>query len=179
MLKDSFPSLIQITSNKEATIALIQIPSNKEATIAQYRHNNYWTPIFSRNFQDWVINDFLSLLETLQNTTLVVEDQDTILWGDSKEKTYTVKTCYKKHEHIRKAFYKFGLGNISRKLDSHLDSPEGSMPNSRLFQEKRGIIPSRCVMCKQTNESVNYLFVHFPPAASLCILSTLCLAYNG
>uniref|UniRef100_A0A0V0GZ53 Putative ovule protein n=1 Tax=Solanum chacoense TaxID=4108 RepID=A0A0V0GZ53_SOLCH len=26
---------------------------------------------------------------------MVVEDQDKILWGNSKEKTYTVKECYK------------------------------------------------------------------------------------
>ena len=44
-LKDYFPSLFQIASNKEATIA-------------QYRDNNHWTPIFRRNFQDWEINAF-------------------------------------------------------------------------------------------------------------------------
>ncbi|XP_015164913.1 uncharacterized protein [Solanum tuberosum] len=72
MLKDSFPFLFQIASNKEAIIA-------------QYRDNNFWAPIFRRNFQDWEINDIFSLLETLESTTLVVEDQYRILWGNSKE----------------------------------------------------------------------------------------------
>ena len=152
---------------------MFQIASNKEATIAQYRDNNHWTPIFRRNFQDWEINDLLSLLETLQNTTLVVEDQDKILWGNSKEKTYTVKECYKNlssqngilliwpWKHVWKTrqplrvscFTWTALKEACLTQDSH--------------RKKGVILINRCVMCKQTNESVNHLFLHYPATISL------------
>ena len=68
----------------------------------------------------WEINDLLSLLETLQNTTSVVEDQDKILWGNSKEKTYTVKECYKNMS-SQNGILLFGLGNMSGKLGNPLE----------------------------------------------------------
>lgn len=46
-------------------LRLYAIAPSKSSTICQNRADNKWTPQFRRNFQEWELQDLLSLLERL------------------------------------------------------------------------------------------------------------------
>ncbi|KAG5616309.1 hypothetical protein H5410_016133 [Solanum commersonii] len=94
---------------------------------AKYGIQDHWCPKESNephgvgvwkhisSFQDDFFQEVSFKSETLESTTLVVEDLDRILWGNSKEKAYTVKKCYKNMS-SQMTFFNFGLGNMYGKL---------------------------------------------------------------
>ncbi|WMV55701.1 hypothetical protein MTR67_049086 [Solanum verrucosum] len=116
---------------------------------------------------------------------MVVEDQDKILWGNSKEKTYTVKECYKNMSSQNGILLIWSWKHVWKTRQALIVScftwtalKEVCLAQDNL-RKKGVILINRCVMCKQINESVNHLFCTALQQLVYGIFSTLCLAYNG
>lgn len=79
---------------KDSHSGLYQIACNQKATIAEYRENNNGRPTHGRNLNDWEVNDLIALLALLGEFTTDDQAPDRILWGNSKQRRFTVNENY-------------------------------------------------------------------------------------
>lgn len=84
-LKVRFPSLFQISSNKEARVAdYLSIIGDCVS----------WNPLFIRDFHDWELEEVHLFLVTIYMVRINTGQTDTIAWNPSKRRSFEVKSYY-------------------------------------------------------------------------------------
>ena len=84
-LCDSFPSLYVIATSKEAWLVELWDSSREEGV---------WSPRFSRPFNDWEVEEVERLLVTIQGRRLNPNLEDRVLWKETKNEIFSVKSLY-------------------------------------------------------------------------------------
>lgn len=83
---------------KDTYQRLFSLATNPDPIIAENREGNSWNLILRRNLNDWENEDFLALLNCLQNSPVNSLRRDRIKWGSSRNGSYTVKEGYLRSE---------------------------------------------------------------------------------
>ena len=81
-LCDSFPSLYVIATSKKAWLVELWDSSREEGV---------WSPRFSRRFDDWEVE---RLLVTIQGMRLNPNLEDRVLWKETKDEIFSIKSLY-------------------------------------------------------------------------------------
>ncbi|RVW65263.1 Transcription initiation factor TFIID subunit 5 [Vitis vinifera] len=84
-LCNSFPSLYAFASYKEAWLVELWDHSGEEGV---------WSPSFSRPFNDWEVEEVERLLLTIQGRRLNPLLEDRMLWKETKDGIFSVKSLY-------------------------------------------------------------------------------------
>ncbi|RVW51874.1 hypothetical protein CK203_067969 [Vitis vinifera] len=84
-LCNSFPSLYAFATYKEAWIEEMWDHSGGEGV---------WSPSFSRPFNDWEVEEVERLLLTIQGRRLNPLLEDRLLWKETKDEIFSVKSLY-------------------------------------------------------------------------------------
>ena len=58
------------------------------------REEGGWNPRFSRSFNDWEVEAVERFLLTLQGKRLVFDLEDRVLWKETKNENFSVKSLY-------------------------------------------------------------------------------------
>ena len=94
-LCDSFPSLYALSDNKEALVADMWDSSREEGG---------WIPRFIRSFNDWELDEILSLLNTVQGKQVIESQEDLMYFKETKNGNFSVKLLFKvmdRYENVR------------------------------------------------------------------------------
>uniref|UniRef100_A0A2N9G274 Phospholipid/glycerol acyltransferase domain-containing protein n=1 Tax=Fagus sylvatica TaxID=28930 RepID=A0A2N9G274_FAGSY len=87
------------SSLKEAFPALFSIASNKEAAVADYmqiRHGNlHWEVTFVRNLQDWELESLVSFLDRIYSVSFNVSGMDQMCWQRDSKTDFSVNSYYR------------------------------------------------------------------------------------
>lgn len=118
------------------------------------RDNNRWCPTSRRNLQDWEINDFLNLLETPGESSMIVEVPAEFLGGKTKEWITQIRRVTTTGA-LQMASLRIGFGNMFGELGSLSKScftwtalREACLTRDNL-RRKGIILINRRLMCKQ------------------------------
>ncbi|RVW40104.1 hypothetical protein CK203_081942 [Vitis vinifera] len=84
-LCNSFPSLYAFVAFKEAWLVELWDSSREEGV---------WSPTFSRPFNDWEVEEVERLLLTIQGRRLNPNLEDRVLWKETKDGIFSVKSLY-------------------------------------------------------------------------------------
>ena len=84
-LCDSFPSLYALADSKDVWVADCWDSLGEEGG---------WNPLFSRPFNDWEVEVVERFLLTLQEKMLVIDLEDRVLWKETKDKNFSIKSLY-------------------------------------------------------------------------------------
>ena len=82
----SFPSLYALVDNKEVLVAELWDSSKEEGG---------WTPCFIRSFNDWELDEILSLLNTIQEKQIIENQEDLTFFKETKNGNFSVKLLFK------------------------------------------------------------------------------------
>ena len=85
-LCDFFPSLYALTDNKEALMADLWDSSREEGG---------WIPCFIKSFNDWELDEILSLLNTIQGKQIIESQEDLMFFKETKNENFSVKLLFK------------------------------------------------------------------------------------
>ncbi|RVW36131.1 hypothetical protein CK203_079621 [Vitis vinifera] len=80
-----FPSLYAFAAFKEAWLVELWDSSGEEGV---------WRPRFSRPFNDWEVEEVERLLLTIQGRRLNLNLEDRVLWKETKDGIFSVKSLY-------------------------------------------------------------------------------------
>jgi hypothetical protein len=87
------------SSLKEAFPALFSVASNKEAAVVDYmqiRHGNlHWEVTFVRNLQDWELESLVSFLDRIYSVSLNVSGMDQMCWQRDSKTDFSVNLYYR------------------------------------------------------------------------------------
>ncbi|RVW28984.1 DNA-repair protein XRCC1 [Vitis vinifera] len=86
-LCEAFPSLFDLAGSKDAWVADYWNPMGEEGG---------WTPHFLRPFNDWEVE---RLLSSIQGKRLDADVEDRMVWKETKNEIFTVKSLYKSLVH--------------------------------------------------------------------------------
>ena len=84
-LSNFFPSLYAFASFKEAWLEELWDHSGDEGV---------WNPSFSRSFNDWEVEGVERLLLTIRGRRLNPLMEDRMLWKETKDEIFSVKSLY-------------------------------------------------------------------------------------
>ena len=84
-LSDSFPSLYALAASKEAWLVELCDSLGEEGV---------WNPRFSRPFNDWKVEEMERFLVTIQGRRLNHNLEDRVLWKETKDGIFFVKSLY-------------------------------------------------------------------------------------
>ena len=136
--------------------------------VSDYRIGSGWHDL------DEISQDLLPLMLSL-NATLINHSSDTLIQGDSLDGLYSVSSGYLSL-----------VGQKEKPIWSKAQIP-GLIPKVNIFfwlllqdkiltldnlAKKGQIIPNRCSLCKQDQEMVNHLFIHYPYSSMVWNLLT-------
>ena len=82
----SFPSLYALVDDKEALVADLWDSSRDEGG---------WTPRFIRPFNDWELDEILSLLNTIQGKQIIENQEELMFFKETKNGNFLVKLLFK------------------------------------------------------------------------------------
>ena len=82
---DSFPSLIALAASKKAWLVELWDSTGEKGD---------WSPRFSKSFNDWEVDEVERLLVTIQGRRLNFNLEDRVLWKETKDGIFSVKSLY-------------------------------------------------------------------------------------
>ena len=91
-LCEAFPSLFDLAVSKDAWVADCRDSMGEEGG---------WTPCFLRPFNDWEVEEVERFLSTIQGKRLNADVEDRMVWKETKNEIFTVKSLYNSLNHSR------------------------------------------------------------------------------
>ena len=89
-LCEVFPSLFDLAVSKDAWVADCWDSMGEEGG---------WTPCFLRPFNDWEVEEVERFLSSIQGKRLDADVEDRMLWKETKNEIFTVKSLYNSLDH--------------------------------------------------------------------------------
>jgi hypothetical protein len=160
-LKEAFPGLYNIASNKEASIA---------DNIDLSGGSRQWNVSFLRSLNDWEVDDLVSFHNLLYAHNLD-GGVDKIWWVPDRKGTYAVKSFY--NVLISRDCSPFPWKSIWRtKAPPRVaffvwSAALGKILTLNNLKKKNMVLVNRCGMCKKDEESIDHLFLHCESAQFL------------
>ncbi|RVW70981.1 hypothetical protein CK203_059677 [Vitis vinifera] len=92
----SFPSLFVVAFSKEVWVELVWSHSSE---------GGCWAPYFFRHFDDWEMESLERFLLRLHGRRVSKDKEDDIMWIESKDGTFSVKSLFKAWELGRQSVF--------------------------------------------------------------------------
>lgn len=85
VLKEVFPKLFKIASNRNAIVANLWMAREEEGTLSL---------LFKRHVQDWEVGVVIQFTEFIHKVRVQEARENGLLWGAEKKGTFLVKSFY-------------------------------------------------------------------------------------
>ncbi|RVX12474.1 hypothetical protein CK203_011493 [Vitis vinifera] len=155
---------------------------SKDAWVADYwdpmGEKGGWTPHFLRPFNDWEVEEVERFLSSIQGKRLDADVEDRMLWKETKNEIFTVKSLYKSLVHSCSVSFPSNI------IWSPYVPTKVSFFDWKAYWEKvltqdqlkrRGwILANKCCLCCVEEETINHILVHCSKAKILwgsCVFS--------
>ncbi|RVW20076.1 hypothetical protein CK203_114273 [Vitis vinifera] len=148
---------------------------SKDAWVADYwdpmGEKGGWTPHFLRPFNDWEVEEVERFLSSIQGKRLDADVEDRMLWKETKNEIFTVKSLYKSLVHSCSVSFPSNI------IWSPYVPTKVSFFDWKAYWEKvltqdqlkrRGwILANKCCLCCVEEETINHILVHCSKAKIL------------
>ncbi|KAG2707779.1 hypothetical protein I3760_05G162800 [Carya illinoinensis] len=161
-LKDLYPSLFQLASVKDLSVANAMEVLGGRST---------WNINFGRAVQDWEINSIADFYSFIYSIRVNSQQEDVIWWVPARKDIFSVKTFYKALTPESNSLFPW------RKIWRRKAPPKasffvwtaslGKILTTDNLRKRRIIIADWCCICKGGGESVNHLLLHCDVARTL------------
>ena len=161
-LCEAFPSLFDLVGSKDARVADYWDPMGEEGG---------WTPHFLRPFNDWEVEEVERFLSSIQGKRLDADVEDRMVWKETKNEIFTVKSLYKSLVHSCAVSFPCNIiwsPYVPTKVSffAWVASWEKVLTQDQL--KRRGwILANRCCFCCVEEETINHILVHCSKAKIL------------
>ena len=158
-LCEAFPSLFDLAGSKDAWVADYWVPMGEEGG---------WTLHFLRPFNDWEVERFLS---SIQGKRLDVDVEDRMVWKETKNEIFTVKSLYKSLDHSCAVSFPCNIIwslYVPTKVSFFAWEASWEKVLTQDQLKRRGwILANRCCLCCVEEETINHILVHCSKAKIL------------
>ena len=128
-------------------------------------------PSFSRPFNDWEVEEVERFLSSIQGKRLDADVEDRMLWKETKNEIFTIKSLYKSLVHSCAVSFLCNIiwspyVPIKVSFFAWKASWEKVLTQDQL--KRRGwILANRCCLCCVEEETINHILVHCSKAKIL------------
>ena len=151
-LCEAFPSLFDLVGSKDAWVADYWVPMGEEGG---------WTLHFLRPFNDWEVERFLS---SIQGKRLDADVEDRMVWKETKNEIFTVKSLYKSLVHSSAVSFPCNIiwsPYVPTKVSFFAWETSWEKVLTQDQLKRRGwILANRCCLCCVEEETINHILVH-------------------
>ena len=162
VLSHAFPTLFNLAAHKDARVADVWDSSVEVGS---------WSPVFSRPFNDWEMEEVDSFLLFLHNKKIRSNQEDRLSLKESTTDGFSVRQMY------RMLMFSPPLDFPSRSIWNPIVPPklgffawEASWGKVLTLDQlkKRGItLVNRCFLCEENEETIDHLLIHCSRAKML------------
>ena len=130
-----------------------------------------WRPRFSRPFNDWEVEEVERLLLTIQGRRLNLNLEDRVLWKETKDGIFSVKSLYSAL--VSRSVVQFPNSIIwspcvPTKVGSFAwEASWGKVLTLDQLKKRGWILANRCFLCCAEEESIDYILIHCTKARVL------------
>lgn len=125
----------------------------QDAFISDFRQEHGWLITFKRNLNDWELDRYLSLLNSLSSTPSASSSSDCIIWKGKSKGTFSLKSCYSISTQVSsqntlwpwKSIWK-GMAPLKVKCFSWLVSKVTCLTQSNLQRRGNAAMQQLCTM---------------------------------
>ena len=157
-----FPNLFRLTAQKNARVADLW---DWDSGVGG------WNPIFLRSFNDWEMEEVDRLLQVLYSKQIRPLMEDKILFKDSKNDAFSVKSMYKVLDCSLQVDFPFrSIWNPVVPPIMGFFAWEASWGKVLTLDQlkRRGrALANRCFLCEEDEENINHLLLHCKKARML------------
>ncbi|RVW89101.1 putative ribonuclease H protein [Vitis vinifera] len=161
-LSNLFPSLYAFASIKEAWLEELWDHSGDEGV---------WNPSFSRSFNDWEVEEVERLLLTIRGRRLNPLLEDRMLWKETKDGIFSVKSLYSSLASRRDV--QFPYSNIwSTCVPTKVsffawEAYWGKVLTLDQLKKRGRSLANRCFLCGMEEESIDHILIQCSKARGL------------
>ncbi|RVW93340.1 putative ribonuclease H protein [Vitis vinifera] len=161
-LCEAFPSLFDLAGSKDVWVADYWDPMGEEGG---------WTPHFLRPFNDWEVEEVERLLSSIQGKRLDADGEDRMLWKETKNEIFTVKSLCKSLVHSCAVSFPCNI-IWSPYVPTNVSFFAWEASWEKVFTQdqlkRRGwILANRCCLCCVEEETINHILIHCSKAKIL------------
>ncbi|RVW25474.1 putative ribonuclease H protein [Vitis vinifera] len=173
-LSNLFPSLYAFASFKEAWLVELWDHSGDEGV---------WNPSFSRSFNDWEVEGVERLLLTIRGRRLNPLLEDRMLWKETKDGIFSVKSLYSSLASRRDV--QFPYSNIwsicvpTKVSFFAWEAYWGKVLTLDQLKKRGRSLANRCFLCGMEEESIDHILIQCSKARGLWSYCLLCLVLIG
>ncbi|RVW93513.1 putative ribonuclease H protein [Vitis vinifera] len=154
-LCNSFPFLYAFASSKEAWVVEFWDPSGEEGV---------WSPRFSRPFNDWEVEEVERLLLTIRGRRLIPLLEDRMLWKETSNGIFSVKSLYNDLASRRVDQFPNGMiwsPCVPTKVSFFAwEASWGKVLTLDQLKKRGRILANRCFLCCEEEESIDHILIH-------------------
>ena len=152
----SFPSSFVLTISKEAWL--------KDVWDSSVQGEGGWSPYFSKLLNDWGVGSAERFLSHLHGLRVYRDDEDRVLWTETKDDKLTMKSLYTALELRTLIFFPWSTiweVWVQPKVSFFAwEATWGKVLTLDLVQKRGRSLVNRCFLCHIEEESIGHLFVH-------------------
>ena len=157
-----FPSLYAFASSKEAWVEEFWDPSGEEGV---------WCLRFSKPFNDWEVEEVERLLLTIRGVRLIPLVEDRMLWKETSNGIFPVKSLYNDLASRRVDLFPYGMiwsPSVPTKVSFFAwEASWGKVLTLDQLKKRGRALANRCFLCCEEEESIDHIPMHCSKARVL------------
>ncbi|GFS31499.1 acyl-CoA N-acyltransferase with RING/FYVE/PHD-type zinc finger protein [Actinidia rufa] len=154
-LRDRFPELFALATNREALVADCWVPSPSGGS---------WAPLFRRGAQDWELEAFVDFFSALQDVQPVSEEEDRWRWKKQGKGKFTVTSFYHSLSGFGDPTFPWKgiwVGIVPSKVCFFgWAAAKRAILTIDNLRRRKMVVIEWCYMCQRSAETTNHLLLH-------------------